>query len=906
MYLMNGLAVAALALATTSCHKDLGGFSYSEEDALANAELQLGVQIDPNQDWKMTAEATANVSVFKDYGETYTVKVCSSNPVVDDVAYVLAQGTVENGKTFNQKFTYAAGQENLYIAVTDSKGFTSVSAVKVEDGEVNAMFGTPAVAAAANRSQAVPAVPDIKAPYDEAWVTTYCQTAKEPNSTNIGDNYDNREWINGTDRVWIVDVPASSTRATMGQFTWGYPANELARGADGYWKSGAWTAFTNDDKSFYNTYIKEAKETNLDYNNVEQCNHMIDLLLTAYSKCQETGRTDWLTLNPNDFVKGTITAEQGHWQEATEGYWKEDETFVLNFKITGTYSGVIGVAATEGYEKTYDQEKQMDVYTDKKDPYYARTIVVKGTWNITDDQRIGSGGIIVVANGGTVNVAEGKTLNMVNQAQLVVLPGGKLTGKGKVEVNNGNAKGKENYNGGTIDVATFNNNFGKFYNYGKFLVNEYHGGAQESNFYNHSLVAIDHFGIYDSSTANARIFNGCQFYVKNNARIRNYEGKQGSALIVGGELMFSSSMDGTSTPTYVGLEAGALVKCATLYNNGTSWTGPTEGYAALEITDKITYLNWEQDHPEQGGYFENNIYVKSATWDNVPDGNGMGKNATPGTIYYTQSKADYKMFSIVANCTAGGTNGVTKVQDAATYLLPADEDFALGVKGCTPGFTGEGVPVVTPNPIYSYAFEDTHNGDYDMNDVVLKVQEFTDGEGDDAVQKLRIKLVAIGATLNLNIRLYPAAEPGDGEVAHYAGDFTVLEYNNKTEVHEMLGVEQGMMYNTGWNGNKVRPITIVIEKGNYNPSALPIAIYSAEQGEIRLAGAGQAPYGVVIPKDWSWPTERTNIETSYNETSTTEGDQSFKNFAEHAGESQKWFNHPTNKVMNESSLGFNQ
>ena len=69
---------------------------------------------------------------------------------------------------------------------------------------------------------------------------------------------------------------------------------------------------------------------------------------------------------------------------------------------------------------------------------------------------------------------------------------------------------------------------------------------------------------------------------------------------------------------------------------------------------------------------------------------------------------------------------------------------------------------------------------------------------------------------------------------------------------------------------------------------------------------GQAPQALIIPGQWAWPTERTNIETSYNETSTTEGDQSFKNFAEHAGESQKWFNHPTNKVMNESSLGYNQ
>ena len=254
-------------------------------------------------------------------------------------------------------------------------------------------------------------------------------------------------------------------------------------------------------------------------------------------------------------------------------------------------------------------------------------------------------------------MTSGKMLNMVNEARLVVLPGGNLTGAGAVEVNNGNAAGLENYNGGTVSVATFNNNFRKFYNYGDFLVTEYQGSAQESNFYNHHLAVIDHFG-GTGSTANARIFNNCQFYVVNDARIRNYEGVNGSALIVGGQLMFSSSEDGTSTPTYVGLQQGALVKCATLYNNGTSWSGPTSGYAALEITDKIVYLNWVQEHPENGGYFENNIYVKAGTWTNVPDGNGYHQTDPSDEANYAVSITDYKFWNTIANCTTGGNGGV--------------------------------------------------------------------------------------------------------------------------------------------------------------------------------------------------------------------------------------------------------
>jgi len=194
-------------------------------------------------------------------------------------------------------------------------------------------------------------------------------------------------------------------------------------------------------------------------------------------------------------------------------------------------------------------------------------------------------------------------------------------------------------------------------------------------------------------------------------------------------------------------------------------------------------------------------------------------------------------------------------------------------------------------PVYCYAFEDTKVGDYDMNDVVIKAQETADG-------KINLKVVACGATLNLNIRLYPAGTRSTNEVAHYDGSPETLTYNGQDEVHLMLGAEAGAMVNTGSSAT-ARPITIQIDKGNYDPAHLPLAIFSAAQGEIRLAGSGQAPYGVIIPEDWSWPRERICITQAYNEAG-----HRFADFAATVGTAEDWYKHPTNWVMNEASLGY--
>ena len=644
---------------------------------------------------------------------------------------------------------------------------------------------TVSTARAITRSFSNPTVPTMNAPYDGTWVTNYLATAKEPNSTNIADNYDNSSYARkeGTYvepyTTWYAEFQTLYPEANYG---WNWNQAVAAAKADG------WEHF--DDLFVYNP----------------------------------------------------------------------DTNYVLNFKITGTWDGGIGVAGSEG------------LYTDGTQSGAERTIVVTGTWNITEDQRIGSLGRIIIADGGTVNVASGKMLNMVNQAQLVILRGGKLTGEGTVEVNNGNAAGRENYNGGTVDVAVFNNNFGKFFNYGKFLVTEYRGGAKESNFYNHSLVHIKHTQL-GSETPNARIFNACQWYCEGDMRCRNYEGIMGSAFIVGGQLMVSSSEDGTTDPTYFALAAGALVKAGTLYNNGTSWTGPTEGgYAVLSI-GQFDHMNWEQDHPEQGGYFINNIYLQADNLSNIPTGNGYHQTDPTDEYNYSLSIAEYKFKNIVAN--AGGNGNVRVIEKGETEIIPADTDFELGVKGCTPGFKGNTTPP-----------EEDEWGEW-VRIIVedLSVQTRTDFDFNDAVfdvrinstkTKAQIKLKAAGGTLPLTI-----GWTGDAGTNYE-------EY----EVHNMYNVATNVMVNTNArNGVDGKADVTKTLTGTFN-SANDVKVMVQKRGEWMeiTAHTGQPASKIQVKTTYTWCQERKNISDIYN---GTVYEKSFNDYVSDPSVASDWYEFPS-------------
>lgn len=606
--------------------------------------------------------------------------------------------------------------------------------------------------------------------------------------------------------------------------TWGFSSDAYTRAA--FTRSQAAPAVAEAtqpyDETWVANYLTTAKEPDAtnSTDNYDNTTYAVNYDVVNYLTGDE-----W-TLKDQLFNSGKSWEEQLAWMLANRPNWltyNVDETYVTNFKITGTQNGSIGVVATEDANG---------------DP---RTVVVTGTWNLTAEQRVGGGGKIIVANGGKINLASGANLNSVNEAQIVVLPGGEISGDGQIAFCNGTNNDLLSGNWGTINVGTFNNNGGNFYNYGTLKANKMEGGAGNSRYYNHSVISINETG----SSANIRIYNGCQFYVKNGARIRNYEGINGSALVVDGQLMFSSSADGTNDPTYVGLAGGALIKCATLYNNGTSWSGPTgTEYAALEITDKIVYLNWEQDHPENGGYFENNIYVKAGTWSNVPTGNGYQAGET--------STADYKFFQIVANCR--GNKGVKKVTEGTTEFIPKSDDFVKGESGCTPGFTAD-VPPIIPDPDYDIRIiaEDLSAqgaSDFDFNDVVLDVKFGS---------KAKILLTHAGGTLPLCIGVKDLAHEVHNLFGVWKGEFP--KGDNAT-------VEKQEMVNTGAGPSiAARDITDVMNVAIADAAAantnLRLYVYKNGTWQEMESPKGEPACKLAVGTDYKVLPERKSIKGEY-------------------------------------------
>ena len=718
--LLIGLACVSSVL--TACKED-----YFDIDAY-DAKIMYAFPVDSvgaDQTWAVYGSAKACIAVAGDASETYTVEVYKEDPTVSKSLTLLATGTASGLNNVTLQFSYELASPTVYVSLYNKAGRRwTQKATAVDGGEVCLGFlGAAPPAGRTTRSQSWPSVPDITAPYDATWVSNYLNSATEPDTevtddprwNNTTNNHDHGYWTYGSKAIF---------------YSWIGDATTLAYNPKDFTGSEA-------DREFFETYCRP-------YHDVKTCWDGSKTWADYYDSANEEAATLKLY---------EILSAAGKWNSWVNGVapsnqiWVPDEKFVTNFKIVGTYSGTIPVAASEGYAKN----EETGEYGDRLDPFLARTIVVTGTWIITDDQRMGSGSLIVIANGGQVIVSSGKKLETVNHARIVVLSGGILTGPGTVEVSNGNGIGEENYNAGNISVDKFNNNFGKFYNYGKFLVSEYVGGAKESNFYNHGLVHIKYTGL-NNETPNARIYNECQWYCENNMRCRIYEGTQGSSFIIGGQLMMSVSADGTSDPTYVGLDDGALVKCGELYNNATSWTGPTSGRAVVSI-GKIVYLNWTKDQNAgylSSGYFENNIYVEIKDDTNVPEGNAdsAGGNTTAG----------YRFWNIVANGLNGGNavrgnGGVSKVTENNTNeIIPASDNFSLGSAGCTPGY--KGVPDVTEDRVpdnqpktpqgYRFCFEDNFPsaGDYDFNDCVMTVTPVINGK----TVTVTISLDAVGAT----------------------------------------------------------------------------------------------------------------------------------------------------------------
>jgi hypothetical protein len=173
------------------------------------------------------------------------------------------------------------------------------------------------------------------------------------------------------------------------------------------------------------------------------------------------------------------------------------------------------------------------------------SVYVQGTLNINSEQRVNGGCVFIVGPKGTVNIASGTQLvtNANNNAGTVgsfyVYPGGKVQGEGTLQFANGT--GSYNYNGGTIDVGTINNNGGTFYNAGVLEADHMLGGAGLSIYENAGKVHIGE-AAKGSGTANTRIHNNCWWECDGTLSCRNIQQGPG-AYIKAANLEMSGSQD---------------------------------------------------------------------------------------------------------------------------------------------------------------------------------------------------------------------------------------------------------------------------------------------------------------------------------------------------------------------------
>jgi len=779
VYLMKGMAALTLGLVVASCNKMNfdGNNTVTPEQAKANAEAQLGVTIDPNQDWNMTGEVEASVAVNGFQGATYTVTIYDANPLTGEAVTAYGSKTVQSGQTANFKFIAPKGLVSVYAGLKDAKGYTYVKPTVIVNGKLETAFGgasaasAPAFRAAAHRGAADDFV------------------------------------------VAVREMPDLSA------------------------------------------YIDDAVAISDDNN----------------------------TTNPANTVHHYLIPEGTTWSK--------------NIPLIQSGSGI--------------------------------SVYVQGTLNINAEQRVNGGCVFIVGPKGTVNIASGTQLvtNANNNANTVgsfyVYPDGKVQGEGTLQFANGTSS--YNYNGGTIDVGTINNNGGTLYNAGTIEADNMQGGAGFSIYENAGKVHIGQ-AAKGSSTANTRIHNNCWWECDGTLSCRNIQQGEG-AYIKAGNLEMSGSEDGSGDAAYIWAKANSLIDVpGAVAFNGVDIVGPTTeneyaylqfgyaetSYGAHGLTTAMNYATAWVDGKEvvTSGAIINNIRLSVDHFDT--NFNKYNNRANPyqclldmlngefAASYQYDIDTSGEWASFKKWPTIGNGNAQLVAKGQVDELVTEDE--------CSPGIQiVPPTPIIENGPVYSYAFEDTWQGDYDMNDVVLKVRQEKETTNNVVTSdKIIVKLVASGATLDLNIRLYDYSATGE---KGYGESFTVLSKNGYDEVHDLFGVDKKTMVNTG-NGATAAAVTFELNNsdGKYNnadgvfdPAKLRFAIYSAEQGEVRLAGNGESPFGIIIPENWKWPIERVNITNAYKKLDAdAEGegneDQSFASFAETVGSALNWFKYPTGQV----------
>jgi LruC domain-containing protein len=332
-------------------------------------------------------------------------------------------------------------------------------------------------------------------------------------------------------------------------------------------------------------------------------------------------------------------------------------------------------------------------------------LYIQGIWNMPSDSQIQTGLEIIVMSG--AKILANKNASFVGSSSLTIMPNGVVE----------------------LKSLTFSNQEGHLKNWGTITLDGKLSMPSNASFFNTGEVTakdLDVNGvsltnegkmIFDqiSSVNNSTVYNSCYMEAKNSAVFsgcRNFVLDQG----------YLKGKNLTIRGCVVKLNNGSMIEATNILHNqseATSYDGGTTGNRSLIKADKVE---------GQGITYSGKLTIESD--------HHFTKNSGEDWKYTMNSPAEmtgYGDSNVVIEICTGTANG--------------------GNPGTDPG--NPTFPIESVNDTkYTYLFEDQWPlyGDYDMNDVVIRVKKTTmylNASNKVEKFKLEAELVAVGASKNI-------------------------------------------------------------------------------------------------------------------------------------------------------------
>ena len=459
--------------------------------------------------------------------------------------------------------------------------------------------------------------------------------------------------------------------------------------------------------------------------------------------------------------------------------------------------------STNGYSNTYNG---LVLYIEGK-------VHLVGTNSLNDIT-------LVVADGGEI-ILDAAENHFSGTGRFIVCAGGKITGidNAAFNVNNGGWC----YNAGKIEYnGTLNLNGSHFYNNNTVNVDVLMGTSQGTYFTNFGKITA-RTNALQADAYNQAIVNGCYMKFTEDAGTGALTMLKNSRLDVGGQLYMTGN--GLYGAFLNDLHHASIINAGSIKGNALTLYGPTGSNEFAVVKTGSVYANNDTDVQTA-----NNLYMD---WD--------------PTYFYYHNGSQIDNYNTYMR---GLVNRISKWsnESTSTFVIPRSDCTGIGYHAPAESEPGQTEPEEEELDIpgtpasWTYAFEDTPLGDYDMNDVVVRICE--NAENSDM---LDVTLCATGAALNLYVYL----------------DDQMLFSGSGQEVHQVFGKEPGSFINTVNNGIKEDYVTTTIAKpANFSYETADVWI-KTPQMEVHVSKQGEDPHGIVVPGNWRWPREWQCIKVAY-------------------------------------------